>query len=123
MKYTLINPSDPYTLEADDLSVAALVCCLLGDGKYALADAEGKTIVPTFIFSDPDDWFRQEFGTTVGETMHTADPRALVACFESVTLQRAEPSSLNNIGERATMYATLIRGSLGTQNDTPESII
>lgn len=39
-KYDLINPSDPYTFEADDLEIAAVAVVLLGDGQY-LADPVG----------------------------------------------------------------------------------
>ena len=34
MLLNLINPSDPYTLEADDFEIAAVAVCLLGAGKY-----------------------------------------------------------------------------------------
>lgn len=109
VKYTIINPSDPYTLEADDLQVAALVVSLLGEGKYALDAEDGGPGVPLLMLRDPDEWFVAQFGTTLGETMHAADPDALAACFESVTLQAAERSSMNDIGGRATAYATMLR--------------
>jgi hypothetical protein len=40
--YELINPHDPYTFEAPDAQVAALVCLLLGGGAYGADPESGK---------------------------------------------------------------------------------
>ena len=56
MKFDLVNPSDPYTLEADDLQVAGVACCLLGNGKYGLTglgDDAGQD-VPMFLLGGHD---------------------------------------------------------------------
>ena len=40
--YEIINPSDPYTLKADDFKIAAAACLILGDGQYGLESEDGK---------------------------------------------------------------------------------
>lgn len=114
MKFDLVNPSDPYTLEADDLQVAAVACCLLGNGKYALiglGDDFGQE-VPVFLLGGHDEWFTSKFGMTYEETAtHTLNHRndALARAFESVTLGSERRSSLNDIGGRARDIAQDIR--------------
>lgn len=114
MKFEIINPSDPYTMETDDLQIAAVAVCLLGDGKYAAKEIDGDTgqDVPIFLFGGVDEWFTEKFGMDYGETAsHTLNNRndALARAFESVTLGRAERSSLNDIGGRAQAIAKAIR--------------
>lgn len=114
MKFNLVNPSDPYTLEADDLQVAAVACCLLGNGKYALSglgDDAGQD-VPMFFVGGHDEWFIQKFGMNYEDTAtHALNHRndALARAFESVKLGRNERSSLNDIGSRALGIAQAIR--------------
>lgn len=118
MKFNLINPSDPYTFEADDLEVAAVMVCLLGDGKY-LADALGEDAdkgnnVPAFLFGGHDEWFVSKFGMNYADTaehclQHRVDD--LARAFESVQLQLGSErrSSMNDIGARARALAQVIR--------------
>ncbi len=116
MKFDLINPSDPYTFEADDLQVAAVMVCLLGEGRY-LADALGEDAdkgnnVPAFLFGGHDEWFVSKFARTYEATFtHCLEHRtdALARAFESVTLGAARRSSLNDIGGRAARLAQAIR--------------
>ena len=90
MLYELVNPSDPYTLECDDLEVAAIVSCLLGEGKTPLRDVEKDELaVPFFLFGGHDEWFRDRFGrdfsatlTLVAETKRDQ----LVKAFESLVI-------------------------------------
>lgn len=59
MKFEIINPSDPYTMEADDLEIAAVSVSFLGDGKYALEgidDAQGNN-VPMFLLGGHDECY------------------------------------------------------------------
>lgn len=52
MLYEIINPSDPYTLHADDLEVAAIVASLIGEGQYALEPQEPDGVkVPLFSWA------------------------------------------------------------------------
>jgi len=116
MRFNLVNPSDPYTLEADDLEVAAVAVCLLGCGKYpadALGDdADKSNNVPAFLFGGHDEWFQARFGGTyeaVAERCLKERADAIARCFESVTLGRAERSSMNNIGALARKLAQAVR--------------
>jgi len=114
MKFELVNPSDPYTIEADDLQVAAVACCLLGNGKYGLTglgDDAGHD-VPVFLLGGHDDWFESKFGMNYEDTAtHVLNHRsgALARAFESVTLGRERRSSLNDIGGKARYIAQAIR--------------
>lgn len=116
MKFNIINPSDPYTMEADDLEVAAVAVCLLGNGKYPLdalgEDANKDNSVPAFLFGGHDEWFQARFGGTYEEIAERAINQrsdALARALESVTLQAARRSSMNNIGGRALEFAQAVR--------------
>lgn len=114
MKFEIANPSDPYTMEADDLQVAAVACCLLGNGKYGLTGLEGDAglDVPIFLVGGHDEWFVSKFGMSYEDTAtHALNHRndALARAFESVTLGRDERSSMNDIGGKARDIAQAIR--------------
>lgn len=70
MLYEIINPSDPYTLEADDPKSAALACLLLGEGGYGLIpiDSEEPEVPIMLLWSEKDiaAWWEKTFGP--GET-------------------------------------------------------
>lgn len=70
MIYEIINMSDPYTIEAHDLKIAAVACVLLGRGQYGFApiDSEGEE-VPIMLFGGVDEWFRKQFGTDLGSAV------------------------------------------------------
>lgn len=114
MKFNLVNPSDPYTLETDDLQIAAVACCLLGNGKYGLTGLgnDAGQDVPVFLLGGHDEWFVSKFGMSYEDTAtHALNHRndALARAFESVTLGRDKRSSINNIGEKARDIAQAIR--------------
>jgi hypothetical protein len=114
MKFNIDNPSDPYTLEADDLQIAAVACCLLGNGQYGLTgigDSEGQD-VPIFLLGGADEWFTEKFGTSYEDTATNALNNrndALARAFESVTLCQENRSSINDIGGKASEIAKAIR--------------
>lgn len=110
--YTLINPSDPYHLTADDLVVAAVAVCLLGHGKYALDARDGTQGMPLFVFGGHDEWFKAQSGsdfTTTLDSVIEGRAQELIAVLESVTLEVPERSSTNNIGGRAESLAQTLR--------------
>lgn len=113
MKFEIVNPSDPYTMQADDLRIAALACILLGEGKYGLRSEDGSTAMPLFILGGHDAWFVEKFGATlqhVYDSIVADSLPALAACLESVKLPGgAERSSMNNIGGYAAEMAVRIR--------------
>ncbi|RRU90009.1 hypothetical protein EGJ24_01155 [Stenotrophomonas maltophilia] len=109
--YTIINPSDPYTLIADDLVLAAISVCLLGSGKYALEAADGSEGVPFFLFGGHDEWFAAHGAGSLDAALTAATGQraeALAKVLESVTIVGAR-SSLNDIGEAAARLAAGVR--------------
>ena len=114
MKFNIINPSDPYTLEAADLEIAAVAVCFLGAGRYGLEGVGGDAgkDVPIFLFDGHDEWFTNNFGMTFEATSeHVVKHRAeeLASAFDSVTLGRAERSSLNNIKATSQALSNAVR--------------
>lgn len=109
MKYEIVNPSDPYTLETDNLEAAAVACFFLGSGKYALTDEEGNQAVPFFLFGGHDEWFKEHFGYGFEESIDRVDKQKLVEALESVSMGSEKRSSLNDIGGRAKDFATECR--------------
>ena len=114
MKFEIINPSDPYTMTAPDLEVAAVAVIFLGNGKYPLEgldDAAGQG-VPAFLFGGHDEWFASKFGMSFQDTAeHVLWHRneELATTLDSVTLRRTKASSLNDIGGRARALAQAVR--------------
>lgn len=120
MKFNLINPSDAYTFEADDLVIAAVMVCLLGDGKYGADEiGEGSSKdnhVPVFLFGGHDEWFSRKFGMNFEDTARSVlDHRqdALRHSFASVALTTPPRTSLNDIGGRAHAYAKGLKARTG----------
>ena len=118
MKFEIINPSDPYTMDADDLIVAAVAVCLLGNGKYGLdalgEDSNISNNVPIFLLGGHDEWFTSRFGMTYeAAAQQVVDQRteALAKAFESVALTSGRRSSLNNIGAKAKELARVVRAA------------
>lgn len=66
MKYKLVNPSDPYTFEADNDETAALVIFMLSTA-YGAHTESGETRVPIFIFGGAEEWYKEKFGRNVEE--------------------------------------------------------
>lgn len=103
--YEICNPSDPYTMEADDLEVAAVAVFALGGGHYPLLDKDGATVVPAFLFGGSAEWVAETFSCTVDELFERVKGQkraALVAALDSVQIPGGrERSSLNDIGGRA----------------------
>lgn len=118
MLYNLINPSDPYTFEADDLELAAVAVVLLGDGQYLADPVGGGESVPAFLFGGHDEWFKMKFGESCEETANKVINErtdSIARALESVALTSKERSSMNDIGGRAHALARQIRDSYGKE--------
>ena len=144
MYYNIINPSDTYTLKADEVKVAAIVTLLLGGGKYGLEDKDRNCVVPIMAFGgDPDEWATRKFGCDIKGLYAQADWLAVAECFESVAIVGIEDrqlydealaampeparsewrakwhdthrSSMNDIGGRAAKYAERAREKAAQQ--------
>lgn len=90
--YVIANPSDPYTICADDLAVAAVACWLLGSGHYAFTNVEDpKDEVPIFLFGGQDAWTKEKFDMNAEGLIKDvlANKReALIACLDSTLIGR-----------------------------------
>lgn len=53
MIYEIVNPSDCYTMKADDLAVAQAAVIVLGQGQYGLKDEQGESCAPMLLFATP----------------------------------------------------------------------
>lgn len=61
MLFIIINPSDPYTIEASSLDVAAMVSILLGQGNYSFESLDGGESITHFAFGGGDEWSQKHF--------------------------------------------------------------
>ena len=133
--YELINPSDAYTLRADDDRIAIAACGLLGGGWYGLEKRDD----PEFRAPIGDiDGYHEALGGDFGEFV-AEHSEAVAACLESVligdygdreTIEDAQSrmpeserrsfldayherrrSSLNDIGRKARACAAQLRGA------------
>lgn len=104
MLFNIINPSDPYTMRAIDLEVAAVAVCVLGEGKYALEEISGDRSgqVPIFLLGGHDEWFTRQFGRDFAASLnHVAGNRLeeLVKALSSVHI--GTPADKAAFDERA----------------------
>lgn len=105
-RYEIINPSDPYEVDAPTLKAAAVLCLFLGRGQYAFEpighDGPG---VPLFMFGGEtgmEAWFKEQFGQDVQSVIReTKDDGSLLAAARAVTLKAKVRTSLNDIGGAA----------------------
>ena len=65
--FKIINPSDPYTIEASSLDVAVMASVLLGQGNYQFTSLGGGQDIPFFAFGGGDDWCKKHFKETLME--------------------------------------------------------
>ena len=73
MLFEVINPCDPYTLEAPNLELAAVAIALIGEGQMALKEIGGDAEVPLFLMgSHLDEWFQERFGKTFEQALEQA---------------------------------------------------
>lgn len=79
--YEIHNPSDPVTVEANDLAVARTAALLLGRGAYWMTDEHGDEVLPMFVACDFKAWADQH-EYDLSQTM--LDRRQeIIACLSS----------------------------------------
>lgn len=137
MLTSIINPSDPYTMESADERVAQAAGLLLGEGRYGLKTEDGTTVLGLYIFGISEEALTEMFGPGGLAAFVKANGQQLASALESVTIgdfadrerlagllkfvpeekrlaARAEwhakrRSSLNDIGARAAAIAEDLR--------------
>ena len=101
MIFEIINPSDKCTLETSDHEVAAVTCCLIGTGKYALQGIDTDLEVPLFIFGDHDEWFTEKFNRDLDQSIEFIKANKLdelIVCLNGVLIGGAESRASFNKG-------------------------
>lgn len=96
MLYEIINPSDPYTFEAESYAVASLAVLVLGNGQLGVERIDGtemSTSTPFVAFSsqpdeDADAWARSVFGGKSLSEALDANMRAVGTALSSVLIGR-----------------------------------
>jgi hypothetical protein len=87
MLYEIVNPSDPYTIEAPSLDIAAMTAILLGQGNYSFQSLEGGQDVPAFAFGKGDEWTQKHFKEDLMEMSNRVMDtklREVADCLDSV---------------------------------------
>lgn len=92
MIFELINPHDPYTLEANSLEVAAVTTYILGKGIYCLREITGDgsgtmPVLPTLDAANR--WFLKNFDRNLEKSMTAISEQQteqLVKSLASVTI-------------------------------------
>lgn len=64
MVYKLVNPSDPYTFKADSYEIAALTVLCMGT-QYGATPKNGDENVPVFLFTDAEEWYKENFNHSI----------------------------------------------------------
>lgn len=108
-EYEICNPSDPYTMKAPTLLLAAAAIIVLSRGQYPLV-LDGKTVVPFFAFGGLDEWWAERSpDRSLGEFFE--DEKAAIAdVLQSVAMPEGhERSSLNDIGGAAASLSKALR--------------
>lgn len=88
--YEIVNPSDAYTLMADEERVAVVATLLLGEGWYGLRTEDGKDVLGLIALGGiryADCWCREHFGSDSMEALLNSVPdEQIAACLESVRI-------------------------------------
>jgi len=104
MKFEIINPSDKCYIHGDivdDKEALCAVALILGNGSYALVDADGETLIPILTFDVPLEWWTDEFCRTLDDSLSDiGNIERMARIFESFEYD-GERTSMNDIGARA----------------------
>jgi hypothetical protein len=90
MIHEIINPSDPYTIECDDMALLTASVFVLGEGSYSTRSSDTDYEVPMTIFGGKDgaSYFRDTFGFDLSK--YVGEYKLEIAeCLESVCLGSA----------------------------------
>lgn len=104
MLFNIINQSDPYTLRAPDLEIAAVAICLLGEGKYGLEEIGGDRSgrVPMFLIGGHEEWFAKQFGRDFATTVnHVVGKRPEELCKALASVFIGTPADMLAFEEAA----------------------
>ena len=86
MLFEVSNPSDEYTIEAEDWSVACVVGLIIGRGQYGLNEVDGDHEMPLFLFGGLEEWVEAEFEKPLEEFMGSVDKIEVANCLNSIVV-------------------------------------
>ena len=100
MIHEIINPSDKYTIECDDMALLTASIFLLGEGMYGTSSEETEYSVPLTAFGGKDGvtLFKEEFGHALSDYVGS-HKKEISDCLNSVCLGDAN--------ERILYFSTL----------------
>lgn len=85
--FSIVNPSDPYTIEASSLDVAAMTSILLGRGQYGFSCLGKGESIPIFSLGGGDEWCKKHFKENLMEMSNRVMDTKLAEiadCLDSV---------------------------------------
>jgi len=88
MLFKIINPSDPYTMEAESKEVAAAAIMLIGRGQLGVESEDGEDVLSLLAFApsiDVNAWFTSTYGRSFSSILDGA-PQQVAAALESVVI-------------------------------------
>jgi hypothetical protein len=96
MLYEIINPSDAYTMEADDFKIAAVANLIIGEGQYGLEPVGGEGPgMPVLFLGGAEEWLDKnvcpvnEFGAFIN-----AHREEIARALDSVIIGRPNERKL-----------------------------
>jgi len=123
--FNLVNPSDPYTIEAPSLDIATLAALLLGQGKYPLTSLDGGENVPHFLFGGTDAWCKEHFGENLMELSNRLMDTKLAEvadCLDSILYGDAQ-DRIQFLAETADMNRETFEAARFMRQDAKRSSI
>lgn len=88
MLFEIVNPSDPYTFEAENVDIACVAVLFLGNGAYGLnvPDGQPNPDCPMFLFGgDPAAWAEKRLGCSLNDYL-TKHGDAIASALDSVLI-------------------------------------
>jgi len=96
MRYEVVNPSDPYTLEWENFKIACVVTLIVGNGRYALEPLkDGGQKMPIFLMGGAVEWFKEEFGEELDDVIDN-EKRDIVDCLRSIVIGSSADRDIYN---------------------------
>jgi len=90
MIHNLINMSDPYTFETEDLPALTAAVFILGEGRYATESEDTDFSVPITAFGGENGvtFFKRKFEQDFTDYIHNS-PLDIAQCLDSLCLGKA----------------------------------
>ena len=122
LKFEIVNPHDPYVMEAESFEVACVSMLLLAEGNYGLTsldEPKGKDM-PVMVFWDDvgfNKWSQEEFGKSMDQMLEQIDRdkvhcERVVSALETIRLTSGERTSMTALIPYAKRLAQGLRNKV-----------